>query len=104
LKQGQRVLVASCADHRRRPDHGEDLDRLLLAAADRFDLVGLKLRHGKSRCPSIAEATTGAGGPFRPAINRIPGNSLDSSDGRLIQPFDAESATSSNVARSCWRR
>jgi hypothetical protein len=44
-KQGQRVLVASFADHGRRPepgpdiDHGKDPDGLFLAPDDRFDLV-----------------------------------------------------------------
>jgi len=69
----------------------KDPDRVLLAPDDRADLVCLKLHDGKSRCPSIVEATTGTGGPFEPAINRIPGESLHSSDRRLIQPFDAES-------------
>ena len=69
----------------------KDPDRVLLAPDDRADLVCLKLHDDKSRCPSIVEATTGAGGPLQPAINRIPGESLHSSDRRLIQPFDAES-------------
>ena len=30
------------------------------------------------------------GGPCEPAINRIPGDSLDASNGGLVQAFDAE--------------
>ena len=33
---------------------------------------------------------TRVGGPFEPAIDRIPGDSLDSCDGGLVKAFDAE--------------
>jgi hypothetical protein len=95
-KQIQRVAVAPFADHRRWPkprpdvDHNENPDRLFPAPNDRSDLVCLKLRDGESLYISIVEATTTAGCFFQPAMNRIPGNSLDSSDGGFVQTFDTE--------------
>ena len=71
-------------------DHGEDPDLLFLAPDDRFDLVRLKLCRGKPSYCSIAEATTPEGCSFQPAMDRIPGDSFDSSDGRLIQALDTE--------------
>src|SRR5262249_37615523 len=38
----------------------------------------------------IVKATTATGCFFQPAMDRIPGNSLNSSDGRLIETFDTE--------------
>jgi hypothetical protein len=38
----------------------------------------------------IVESITAFGGPYEPAIDRIPGDSLDTSDGRLVQAFDAQ--------------
>jgi hypothetical protein len=40
--------------------------------------------------PAIVESMTGFGGSFEPAIDRIPGDSLDASNGGLVQAFDAE--------------
>jgi hypothetical protein len=89
-------VVAPTPDNCRRPesrpdvDHGEDPDRLFLAPDNRFDLVCLKLYRGQPSYFSIAEATTPSGCSFQPAMDRMPGNSLDSSDGRLIQALDTE--------------
>jgi hypothetical protein len=53
-KEDQRVAIASFADHGRRPKPRPDIhpnenpDRLLLVPDDRSDLIGLKLRNGKS--------------------------------------------------------
>jgi hypothetical protein len=50
----------------------------------------LKLYRGKLSYFSITEATTPAGCSFQPTMDRIPGNSLDPSDGGLIQTLDTE--------------
>ena len=95
-KQVQCVAVASFADHCRRPkprpdvDHDEDPDRLLLASDDRSDLIGLKFYRREPSYFSIIEPTTPGGCSFQPTMNRIPGDSLDSSDGGLVQAFDTE--------------
>ena len=95
-KEGERVSVAPSPDDRRRPepridvDRDEYPDRLLLATDDRANLVGLQLLDGQARNASIIESMTGVGGPFKPAIDRMPGDSLDSCDGGLVQAFDAE--------------
>jgi hypothetical protein len=95
-KQVQRVAVASFADDRRwpkpRPDveHNENPDRLFPAPDDRSDLVCLNLHHRESFYFSIIETTTAAGCLFQPTMNRIPGNSLDSSNGGLDETFDTE--------------
>ena len=79
-KEGQGVLVASFADHCRRPkprphlDHGEDPDWLFLAPDDRFDFVCLKLHYRESFYFSVVEATTPGGCSFKPAMDRIPGD------------------------------
>jgi hypothetical protein len=96
-KQGQRVLIAASADHGRTPkprpdlDGGEDPCRLLLRLDDRSDLVGLKLRGPEPGCFFIIEATTAVARFFRPAIDSIPGNALDSGDSGLSHAFNAES-------------
>ena len=90
-------MVTPFAYHCRRPkprphlDHGEDPDWRFLASDDRFDFVCLKLRNGEALYCSIVEATTPGGCSFQPAMDRIPGNSLDSSDGRFVHTFDAQS-------------
>jgi hypothetical protein len=89
-------LVASFADDCRRPesrphlDHREDPDRLFLASDDCFDFVCLKLYHRESFYFSVVETTAPGSCSFQPAMNRIPGDSLDSSNGRLVQTLDAE--------------
>jgi hypothetical protein len=50
----------------------------------------LKLLDGQSCDFAIVELMTRFGGPCEPAINRIPGDSLDASDSGLVQAFDAE--------------
>jgi hypothetical protein len=96
-KQVQGVAVAALAHHGRWPkprpdiDHGEDPHRLFLAPDDRSDLVCLKLYRGEPSYLSITEATTAASCLFQPAMNRIPGNSFDSSDSRLVHTLDTES-------------
>jgi hypothetical protein len=52
--------------------------------------VCLKLCHGEPFHFPITEATTPVRCSFQPAMHRIPGNALDSSDGRLIQALDTE--------------
>jgi hypothetical protein len=90
-------LVAAFADDGRWPkarpdvDHGEDPHRLSLAPDNRPDLVRLKLCHGEPADFSVAETTTPAGRSFQPAMHCIPGDSLGSSDGGLVEAFDAES-------------
>src|SRR4030095_4052528 len=96
-KEGQGVLVVPFADDCRRPksrphlDHGEDPDWRFLASDDRFDFVCLKLCDGEPIYFSIVEATTPGGCSFKPAMNRIPGNSLDPSDSRFAHALDAQS-------------
>jgi hypothetical protein len=90
-------LVASFPDDGRRPesrphfDHGEDPHRLFLASHDRFDFVCLQLRDREPIYSSIVEATTPIGCSCKPAMDRIPGNSLDPSDSRFAHAFDAQS-------------
>ena len=72
-------------------DGREDPDRLLLALDDRSDLIRLKFRDSEPGCLLIVEPTTAVARFFQPAIDGIPGNALDSSDGGLVQAFDAES-------------
>jgi hypothetical protein len=67
---------------------------LLLATDDRSDLVGLKFPSRKTLDFSVIESTTAGAGLLQPAMNRIPGNSFDSSDRRLVQAFDTQSSNS----------
>jgi hypothetical protein len=78
-----------------RPDvnRGEDPDRVFLAADDRPNLVGLKLREGKCNYFSIVEPTTRMGCLFEPSSDGIPGDLLYSGDRRLVQTLDAQ----------CWQ-
>ena len=95
-KETERVAVTPSPDHRRRPeprpdvDRNEDPDGLLLATDDRTNLVGLHLLYSQARDPPRVESMTRVGGPFEPAIDGIPGDLLDASDGGLVQAFDAE--------------
>jgi len=75
------VVVADC---------DEDPDRLLLTPDDRSDLICLKFYDGESLYSSIIEPTTPDPCSFQPPMNRIPGDSLDSSNGRLIEAFDTK--------------
>ena len=96
-KEGRGVLVASFADHCRRPksrphlDHGEDPDWRFLASDDRFDFVCLKLHHREPFIFRSLKRRHQIGCSFKPAMDRIPGNSLDSSNGRFAHAFDAQS-------------
>ncbi|HEY6270544.1 MAG TPA: hypothetical protein VIX19_00950 [Terriglobales bacterium] len=96
-KKGERVLVTSFADHRGRPqagpdvDHGEDPDLLLLPSDDRSDLIGLKLHDGEAFYFSMIEPSTAGRGSFQPTMNGVPADPVDSSDGGLVEAFDAES-------------
>jgi len=67
-------------------------DRLSLAPHDRSDLVCLKLYDGQPSYFSIAEMTTPDRCPLLPAMNRIPCDSLDSSDSGLVQTFGTQGA------------
>jgi hypothetical protein len=95
-KEGESVWVASFPDDCRRPesrphfDHGEDPDWLFFAPDDRLDFVCLKFYNREPIYLLIVEATTPDGCSFKPPMNRIPADSLDSSDGRLIEAFDTE--------------
>ena len=97
LKESQSALVASSPNDCRRPkprpdlDHGEDPDRLVLAANNCANLVCLKLGNGDASYFSIIESTTRVGCFFEPASNGIPADSLYSGDCGLIQSLDAES-------------
>jgi DDE domain len=72
-KESERVSVTSSAYDGRRPkprpdvNRGEDPNRAFLAADDRPNLVGLKLREGKCNYFSIVEPTTRMGCLFEPA-------------------------------------
>jgi len=96
-KESKGVLVASppndCRGPKPRPDldHGEDPDRLVLAANNCVNLVCLKFDDGESRCFAIVEPTAAVACPFEPASNGIPSDSLYSCDCGLIQTFNAES-------------
>jgi hypothetical protein len=85
-------LPTTCRRPESRPHlyHTEDPDWSFLASDDRSDLVCLKLLDGEPIYFSIVEATTPDSGFFQPAMNRIPGNSLDSSNGGFAHPFDAQ--------------
>ena len=95
-KEGERVAVAPSPDDGRRPqtrphvNRSEDPDGLLLTTDERANLVGLKFLDGQSSDRSIVESMTGVGGPFEPAIDRVPGDSLDARNSGLVQAFDAE--------------
>ena len=95
-KEGERVAVAPSPDDGRRPQTRPDVNRsenpegLLLTTDERANLVGLKFLDGQSSDCSIVESMTGVGGPFEPAIDRVPGDSLDARNGGLVQAFDAE--------------
>ena len=65
-------------------------DGLELTTDERANLVGLNLLDGQSSDRSIVESMAGVGGPFEPAIDRVPGDSLDARNGGLVQAFDAE--------------
>jgi hypothetical protein len=72
-------LTSSPYDGRRpkpRPDvnRGEEPDRVFLAADDRPNLVGLKLREGKCNYFSTVEPTTRMGCLFEPSSDGIPGD------------------------------
>ena len=96
-KQGQRVLIAPSADHRRTPkprpdlDGGEDPCRMLLTLDDRSDLVGLKLRGPEPSCFLIIESTAAVVRFFQPAIDGIPSDAVDSGDSGFVKAFNAES-------------
>jgi hypothetical protein len=62
----------------------------LLATDDGTNLVSLQLLHSQARDPSCVESMTRVAGPFEPAIDGIPGDLLDASNGGLVQAFDAE--------------
>src|SRR5215510_8708980 len=68
----------------------------------------LKFRAGDSFYFSVIEPTTPCGCPFQPAMHRIPGNALDSSDGGLVETFQAESGhfikRGATVVKSMIRR
>jgi hypothetical protein len=99
-KQVQCVAVASFANCRRRPkptrdvDHNEDPDLLVFASDDCSDLVGLKFRDGKALNFLMTKAATAGSCSFQPTMNRIPSDSLDSSNSRLIEAFDTEGGDS----------
>ena len=110
LKESERISVASSPYDGRRPkprpdvNRGEDPDRVFLAADDRPNLVGLKLRDGKVQLLSIVEPTTRMGCLFEPASDGIPGDLLYSGDRRLVQALDAQGGNFVEVARRCWSR
>jgi hypothetical protein len=64
--------------------------RVFLAADDRPNLVGLKLREGKCNYISIVQPTTRMGCLFEPSSDGIPGDLLYSGDRRLVQALDAQ--------------
>jgi hypothetical protein len=65
---------------------------LLLATDDRSDLIGLKFHSRKILDFSVVESTTAGACLLQPAMHRVPGNSFDSSDRRLVQAFDTQSS------------
>ena len=71
-------------------DRNEDPDGLLLATDDGTNFVSLQLLHSQARNPSCVESMTRVGGTFEPAIDGIPGDLLDASNGGLVQAVDAE--------------
>jgi hypothetical protein len=113
-KQIQRVTVGSFADDRRRPksgpdlDHDEDPDLLLFASDDCSDLIGLKFCSRESLYFSITKPATAGSGSFQPTMNCIPSDSLDSSDGGLVEAFHTESGNfikrGATVVKSIIRR
>ena len=50
----------------------------------------MKLHHRESFYFSVVETTAPDPSSFQPAMNRIPRNSLDSSNGGFAHPFDAQ--------------
>src|SRR5262249_44009151 len=99
-KQVPGVVVASLADDGRRPkpgpdiDHNEDPDRLLLVPHNGSDFVRLKFRDGKTPYFLITKLTAAGACSFQPAMNCVPAEPVDSSDGRLVQAFDTERGNS----------
>ena len=63
---------------------------LIVAADHRSDRVGLKFRSRELLDFSIIEPTAPYGRSFQPTMSCNPGNSLDPSDGGLVQTFDTE--------------
>jgi len=99
-KQVQCVAVASFANCRRRPkpsrdvDHNEDPDLLVFASDDCSDLVGLKFRDGKALNFLTTKSATAGSCSFQPTMNRIPGDTLDSSNSRFVHTLDTEGGDS----------
>jgi hypothetical protein len=79
-------------DNSRRPEPrpdvngGEDPDWMFFVAADRPNLVRLKLRNGKSSYPSSIEPTTRMGCPFKPSSDCIPSDPLTRAIAHLFRP------------------
>ena len=94
--QGERIAVASAPDDCRRPqarpnvDRRKDPDRLLFAAGDRANLVGLELSNIEPTDRLVVESSTPRRCSLEPTVDCIPGESLDAGDRRLVHPFDAE--------------
>ena len=56
-----------------------------------FGFIGLKFPSRKILDFSVSESATARACLLQPAMNRIPGNSFDSSDRPLVQAFDSQS-------------
>jgi len=97
-KQGECVPITPLSNNGGRPearpyfDGRKDPNGWLIFAADqRANLIGLQFADLDLGDPSMVEQTTGGSGLFQPVIHCIPGNMLDSGDGRFVDSLDAES-------------
>jgi hypothetical protein len=97
-KQAECVPITPLSNNSRRPEARPDFDgskdpngRLLFAPDHSADLIGLQFADLDPGDPLMVESTTRGSGPFQPSIHGVPGNLLDSGDGRLVHTLDAES-------------
>jgi hypothetical protein len=94
-KQGERVSITPLTNNGRWPEArpnfngSKDPDgRLLFAADERAYLVRLQFVDLNPGGSSVIESTTRSSGLFQPAIHGVPGNLLDSGDGRFIHTLN----------------
>ena len=97
-KQGESVPIAPLSNNGGRPearpyfDGRKDPNGWLIFAADqRADLVRLQFTDSNLGDLFMVEATARGSSFLQPVSCRIPGNLLDSGDGRLVDTLDAES-------------
>ncbi len=95
-QEGESIPVASSPADGRRPeprpdfDRDEDPSRLLLAAGERANLIGLKFVDGESDDRPAVEPTTSVGGQPEPASDSVSGNPFEPSNRGNADTLDSE--------------